>query len=588
MDNNIDSTAKTDRGAPSQHETKQDASPEVIPVQRRSGAEHARRLLQKLGPRFFYKNGATLLHHCLSRPVVYVYVLVQGGVPVNVQNSDGDSALHISVRAGNYAMTQALLQCSADLGSRNKLGQTPLDIAEGAIRDLLLRYQGGVVQAVMQGKSQTLDRLCKHTWCSVGAVVKIATIKGSSRHQEGKTLLQLAMSRAEIDPKVTNCCRILHEYKPTSDLIHAVLSEDVDLLKEMLSTGKGCSVNIRWRDHLGPTLLSHAIESNNLDIARLLVEAGSRVNRVRLREHDTVSTTVPLFHKALENGVSQEMAKYIFAVQDYTERTEKDSRGNTAILQAIEKGLSESLIHWLIVAHGGTCLTHRNQHGVTPRELATQKGRTDVVYTIDKFVEQQSMRFSLLYLPVHFYSEDSLNITQLGSKFASEAGENGIRNTIQSVEARGLAMFEAVARGDLAQVQKLNEANYQDKNGFTALTRAIVFAQPEVTKYLCTSRPELKSIADNSNRYPLHYACALPDDQLMAFARILLERNPEEIESRVDKDGRFPVDYKNLRGTEEIRWMLYDARTLDAYGQRGPPLGEWPPGSEASAPLQEE
>ncbi|XP_067655159.1 putative ankyrin repeat protein RF_0381 [Haliotis asinina] len=576
MDNNIDITQNVDRGAPSQHQT-QDASPEMIPVQRRSGAEHARRLLQKLGPRFFYKNGATLLHHCLSRPVVYVYVLVRGGVPVNVQNSDGDSALHISVRAGNYAMTQALLQCSADLGSRNKLGQTPLEIAEGPIRDLLLRYQGGVVQAVVQGKSQTLDRLCKHTWCSVGAVVK-----------EGKTLLQLAMSRAEIDPRAINCCRILHEYKPTSDLIHAVLSEDVDLLREMLSTRKGCSVNIRWRDRLGPSLLSHAVESSNLEIARLLVEAGSRVNRVRLREHDTVSTTVPLFHKALQNGVSPEMAKYIFAVQDYAERTEKDSHGNTALLQAIEKGLSESLIHWLIVAHEGTCLMHRNQHGVTPRELAAQKGRTDVVYTIDKFVEQQSMRFSLLFLPVHFYGEDNLNITQLSSKFACEAGENGIRHAIQSVEARGLAMFEAVARGDLAQVQNLNEANYQDKNGFTALTRAIVFAQPEVTKYLCTSRPELKCIADNCNRYPLHYAFALPDDQLMTFARILLDRNPEEIECRVDKDGRFPVDYKNLRDTEEIRWILYDARTLDAHGQRGTPLGEWPPGSETSAPLQEE
>ncbi|XP_048242590.1 putative ankyrin repeat protein RF_0381 [Haliotis rufescens] len=577
MENNIGSNPDADKGVLSQRETKQDVAPEVTPGQRCSGAEHARRLLQKLGTRFFYKNGATLLHHCLSRPVVYVYVLAQGGVPVNVQNSDGDSALHISVRAGNYGMTQALLQCSADLGSRNKLGQTPLDIAEGAIRDLLLRYQPGVVQAVMQGKSQALDRLCKHTWCSVGSVVK-----------EGKNLLQLAMSRAESDPKVTNCSRILHEYKTTSDLIHAVLSEDVDLLKEMLSTGKGCLVNIRWRDRLGPTLLSHAIESNNLDIARLLVEGGSRVNRIRLREHDTVTTTIPLFHKALQKGVSQGMAQYIFQVQDYTERTEKDSSGNTAILRAIEMGLSEDLIHWLIEAQKGTCLTHRNQHGVTPRELATQKGRADVVYTIDRFVEQQSMKFCLLYLPVHFYSEENLNITQLGTKSTGEAGENGIRNTIQSIEARGLAMFEAAARGDLRQVQILNEASYQDKNGFTALTRAIVFAQPEVTKYLCTSRPELKSIADNCNRYPLHYACALPDEQLKTFARILLDRNPEEIESRVDKDGRFPVDYKNLRGTEEVRWMLYDARTLDAHGQRGLHLGEWPPGSETSPPLQEE
>ena len=135
------------------------------------------------------------------------------------------------------------------------------------------------------------------------------------------------------------------------------------------------------------------------------------------------------------------------------------------------------------------------------------------------------------------------------------------------------------------------------QNGYTALIRAIVFNQPEVAKYLCTSRPVLKSIPDNvskfvmfvfhqgglsvgcilvvfdwdglsqgwsfimpssttvllffwlcalseifdftivlqCNRYPLHYACALPTGQDKVFVRILLERNPELIEKKMDK-----------------------------------------------------
>ena len=37
------------------------------------------------------------------------------------------------------------------------------------------------------------------------------------------------------------------------------------------------------------------------------------------------------------------------------------------------------------------------------------------------------------------------------------------------------------------------------------------------------------------NRYPLHYACALPTGQDKVFVRILLERNPELIEKKMDK-----------------------------------------------------
>lgn len=33
------------------------------------------------------------------------------------------------------------------------------------------------------------------------------------------------------------------------------------------------------------------------------------------------------------------------------------------------------------------------------------------------------------------------------------------------------------------------------------------------------------------------------------------------------QDGRVPADYASLRDTEEISQMLYNARTLDAYGE---------------------
>ncbi|GFS15581.1 ankyrin repeat domain-containing protein 53 [Elysia marginata] len=81
------------------------------------------------------------------------------------------------------------------------------------------------------------------------------------------------------------------------------------------------------------------------------------------------------------------------------------------------------------------------------------------------------------------------------------------------------------------------------------------------------------------NRYPLHYACALPDDHSKAFVRLLLEKNPEDQEKTMDKDGVFPAEYLGKRGSPEIQQMLADARTLDAFGREGPPLATLPPGT---------
>ena len=39
------------------------------------------------------------------------------------------------------------------------------------------------------------------------------------------------------------------------------------------------------------------------------------------------------------------------------------------------------------------------------------------------------------------------------------------------------------------------------------------------------------------NRYPLHYAYALPEDQSRPFVRLILEKDANEIESRMDKVG---------------------------------------------------
>nr|KAG5699467.1 hypothetical protein BaRGS_016313 [Batillaria attramentaria] len=422
----------------------------------------------------------------------------------------------------------------------------------------------GVVAALEEGHGKMLCHLLKLTWASLSTIVK-----------DGKNLLQLAMTSVDTKPEIMNCCRILQEYRNTSELIHAVLSEDVPKLQRFLEDHRGYSVNLRFRDQYGKTLLSHAIDSNNYEIVQMLVTAGARVNQIRIRDRGRSQTTVPLFFKALRSDISPDITQYLHSVQDASEMLEKDVNGNTAILRAVEEGASEQIISWLLATQNGLNVMHRNKDSMNARELAMSIGRSEIVSVIDKFVLQQRKKFFLVNLPVHFYGLENLQFVdeQSGKSFMQvvmEGRDEDDRKSLahyKDIENRGISLFEAAARGDLEQVQRLSVANFQDKNGYTALIRAVVFNQPEVAKCLCTSRPVLKSIPDNCNRYPLHYACALPDGQDKVFVKILLERNPELIEKKMDKDGRYPVEYRNMRDTREIQQILEDL--LSALGLKG-------------------
>lgn len=59
-------------------------------------------------------------------------MFIDNGADVNSADSDGNTALHLAVKAGRIVSAQALLSKGADLNARNKAGKTPLDLAVGA------------------------------------------------------------------------------------------------------------------------------------------------------------------------------------------------------------------------------------------------------------------------------------------------------------------------------------------------------------------------------------------------------------------------------------------------------------------------
>lgn len=574
----------------------------------KSHADQARELVEKYSIKYSSKKGGTLLHMSVDKPRVYIYILANHGVPVNVQDINGDTALHLAVRNGRADVVEALIQCSADLTLRNKLGQTPVEEAEGAVKKFLRSFEPGVIVAVRDSHINMLLRHYKRSWCNVHTKVK-----------EGKSLLEWTQERAEmialaeVKPSMKaelkkeadtarNAFRILSEYRPTSELIHAVLCEDVELARQVLWANKDLKVNLRFRDRIGKTLLSHAIEANNYELVKLLVDSGANVAQIRVRENEQTDVTVPLYQKALRRDLDVNIVKLMQTVlADGTEHQEKDVSGNTPLLRAIENGVDTRTVHWLIKVTGGYSLLDRNCDGFTAREIAHNRGRDNTVKMIDRFIAKELPPIVLRLFPVAFYPAELLNIVDEEKGDSAEAGDSLEQRLNKIAEAHhvktwidvaqtqnhAISLFSAAAKGDSNKVIELSDANYKDRNGYTALTRAIVFNQVEVANQLCIRRPALRKIGDNCNRYPLHYAYALPKEQGQPFIRLILNKDANEIENRVDKDGRVAAVYKDLRGSREIRQMLYDARTLDVFGKRGPPLGPWPKGAETAPPTMD-
>lgn len=525
--------------------------------------------VHEMGTNYISKDGDTLLHECCQATASMVHVCAQAGLPINAQNFAGDTALHLAVRSARWDVSRALLMQGADISVRNKLGQTALDLAQGNLKSLLGRYKPGLPQATLRGDRAAILRLIK-LWCNPHS-----NIKG------GKSALTLSRESCNKHKDHQTVFNLLTAHVKTLELVHSVLSEDIEKLKALLRIPSGCNINTRYRDLQGETPLACAIHQGNLEVTQLLAnsEKCSLDIRVRESEEDGSASTIPVYFRSLDPACPEQIWKFLCQKTQGRQDLQKDEMGNTSLLRAIRVGRDPSFITSLMAEHSGRNITDRNMHGQTPRHLATALERPDVVAAIDKYLALSSPR-ALLYLPISFYGKDHLRHAKNGrgppdNAVAPAADAKTLKN-YDRVETMGLQLFHAAANGDVEAVERLNGADYRDKNGFTALTRAVVFNQLPVVRLLLTSRPQLKNIGDNCNRYPLHYAYSLPDSQAAAMVDLLMENNSAGIETQMDKDGRLAAEYKALRYTPEILTALHNARTLDPYGKPAEPMGPMP------------
>ncbi|ELU12161.1 hypothetical protein CAPTEDRAFT_224998 [Capitella teleta] len=459
----------------------------------------------------------------------------------------------------------------------SKEGETALHLA---IRSNDL--QPGLLKALQNSNARAVQRLLS-MWCCTESNIK-----------NGLPALDIATQLKDKSPEAQKCLKLIQNNRSRLQLVHAVLSEDVNTLQKLLKSDRVQQmINTRYgsQGRSGATLLSQAIEQGSLDVVKILIKTGKCNLSMRVSEcmTDKNSPTVPLYFKSLSKDCPTEVWRFVSKYVDLTEDFEKDKDGNTPVLRAIKNVKSLEFMTALFRGLNFNRLLSRNEKGQTARELAAELGRTDIIELIDKKILSFCGQGMYHMFPVTFQKRRSVstitdragrNLLELSCdvETGNEIDKQALKHWA-AIERLGRQLFQASAEGNIGSIEQLNASDYTDRNGFTALTRAVVFNQPAVAKELLVHRPELRMIGDNLNRYPLHYAFSLSEEQSKQMVAVILSNAQQGIEHRRDKDGREPAEYMALRDTPLVLKMLHDARTLDAYGKPGEPMGPLPDGA---------
>ncbi|MBR5213294.1 MAG: ankyrin repeat domain-containing protein [Akkermansia sp.] len=271
-----------------------------------------------------------------------------------VRDEHRNTPLHLSAGAGQLQACALLASSYQAVLSTNDLGQTPLHLAAAnghtACAELLLQREADINLSDVDGYTPLLYALEKgHTECAAmlikaGATPYSRTGKGQTafqlaeKHPEIRTLLEEAV-QTQTAQKQQPTDKSTAVYLPTADLYsgepvaHAILSGDAAAVEQLLREGQ--NPDHKYVDKLPLIIL--AVQQNNADILKMLLDAGADANarattgetalHVAIAEEKQACLEILLAHHVDVNLSTNGITPLIKAI----------TQGNTAIAEQLLK-----------------------------------------------------------------------------------------------------------------------------------------------------------------------------------------------------------------------------------------------------------
>jgi ankyrin repeat protein len=331
-------------------------------------------------------------------------LLVSHHAPVNLQNTQGMTALMYACQEGNAEVIDLLLTHHATINLQNNQGMTALMYAcQTANSDIVQSLLAQHADFNLQDKRglTALMHACQTKNTDIIALLLTHNIDIDTQDNQGLTALIHACQTKHTD---TVMLLLKHHANPNikdnqglTALIHACLTQHTEAIKQLLVH----NADLHLQDKQGLTALIYTSQKGNADALSLLLEHGAAVNA---RDKNQITAlmcacrrednAVPLVAVLLNAGAqpnlqdAQGQSALMHASQTGNLETlrlllthganldQTDSQGLTALMHASQAGHIETIR--LLLAQGAK-LDQEDQHGVTAFMHACQQGRADTV-----------------------------------------------------------------------------------------------------------------------------------------------------------------------------------------------------------------
>jgi ankyrin len=466
---------------------------------------------------------------------------------IDLQDEEGRTALHIASLKGDSIIVRYLLQNNASVNPQDKNDRTPLHVARGDARELLLQKTVDVDIVDCDKRSvafYAIEEGNEEYACKLIEKMNILSVCDCN----GDTLLHRA---------------IIHRQ---ARITHFLLIKKADPNK---------------KNQAGSTPLHSAIELGQLEIAKALIGNGGRVND--LNEHGQNA-----FHIACRHGF-KEFAIYLQAQGAKSDTIDKF--GYSPLHLACVSGHSD-LVHYLLDSattgpHGETLL-HRVAEGgskelgedLIRRGFAVRtkdlSGQTALHYaarrnnlTVLQWLLSKDPGLALLsdmqgHLPIHYtaihgnldafgilaqYSSLDVSILHLALKHRMNQISIALIDRRVALDAKATEI--ASETGNLTLVQMLNQRGAPVGN---ALHKATKMGHKDVVEYILTISPI--DVVNEKRETALHIACREGDKELIQ----LLKQKGASWKAK-DEKGRTPFHFLAKKGHAKIiQSLLPDAK----------------------------
>ncbi|NTX51038.1 ankyrin repeat domain-containing protein [Myxococcus sp. CA039A] len=307
--------------------------------------------------------------------------------------------------------------------------------------------------------------------------------------------------------------------KPDAALLSAVKKSNAKAVARHLADGADPNVS----DDEGYPVLHTACAEGNLDVARLLLDAGADVKGL-----DSDSATPLGFATAQTGDDAVELVKLLIARGSDVNHQWKDEARSTVLTDLLNQETNEE--------PSAEVLKTLLRAGANPN-ITNGRGETPLMLSVD--YKEQPELFELLL-------------------------EHGAQ--VNAVDSNGRSvLMQAVRYGNVPVAERLISKGVDvnvrttDSDGNTALTMALdldeIFGDPSLVVLGALLRAGAKPNQPNARGwYALHYAASLED---VKFTTLLLEAGADP--KAANAGGYYPIDTANGRGNTRVEKRLLAA-----------------------------